>query len=850
MGENRDDPKPGRVGHAPASGSQTVPTFPPPAHMAGPVAGLPVAQVLEPLGKALQEGGTAVLHAPPGAGKSTLVPLFLAGRFRGDGRILVLEPRRLAARALAERMAWMLGEKPGLRVGYRVRGHARVSASTRVEVVTEGILTRMIQDDPALAGVSCVIFDEFHERSLQADLGLALALEARAVLRPDLALVVMSATLDVEPVAALMGGAPVIRSDGTAFPVRTHWLARPVDPALSHEAAVAALVRHALQKTEGAMLVFLPGEREIRRVASLLAPVAGIAVRPLHGSMPLSGQRAALGPASGRKVILATAIAQTSLTIPDIRVVVDGGRVRRARFDPASGMTRLVTERVSRAEAEQRRGRAGRVAEGQCFRLWTRGEEGPMAAFPPPEIETADLASLALELALWGSESVPLPTRPDAARMSEARALLAGLDALGPDGRVTAHGRRLAALPLHPRLAHMICVAGAEAAPLAALVSARDPLPDSGADLALRLERLRTPTATETDRDALAPIRAEAARLARAAPRATRPGLSLAQMAALAYPDRIGLRREGDAPRYLLSGGRGASLADRSALGSARMLVATDLDGDRREARIRQAIAISATELREVHPDLFHEVGEVFWSARAGRVIARRCEKFAALVLSEQPWPDAPEEARARAALDGLRAAGLPWTPQSQRLRDRIALVREADWPAVDDMSMLDGEGAEPLLRQLGTCRTRDDLRAIDLAAVLRALVGPGRMSIVEHLAPEHFVTPTGRRVPISYEGDTPSVALRLQEMFGTARHPVVGARHVALRLTLLSPADRPLQVTSDLPGFWAGAYAEVRKEMRARYPRHPWPEDPANSEPARHRLRRGGRADAQGRGP
>ncbi|MFZ1481481.1 MAG: ATP-dependent helicase HrpB, partial [Paracoccaceae bacterium] len=456
---------------------------------------LPVSAVLPDLRTALGQRGIAVLQAPPGAGKTTLVPLDLLASGLFPGRIVMLEPRRLAARAAAERMAEMLDEAVGQRVGYRIRGEARVSPATRIEVVTEGILTRMIQSDAELPGLSCLIFDEFHERSLNADLGLALALEIRATIRPDLALLVMSATLDAAPVAALMGKAPVITAKGRAFPVETRWLARPPDSSLRFEAAAANLIRSAVEETAGGILAFLPGESEIRRVEAALQGLPGCTIRPLFGAMDFAAQRAALAPAEGRKIVLATAIAETSLTLPDIHVVVDTGRARRARFDPASGMSRLVTERVTRAEAEQRRGRAGRIAPGICYRMWTKGEEGALAAFPPPEIEAADLAPLALELALWGSDALPFLTPPPAAPLAEAKALLVQLGALDDSRRITPHGRQLAALPLHPRLAHMLAVAGPEAAPLAALMAERDPLRGAGPDLSLRLKAIDHPPA-------------------------------------------------------------------------------------------------------------------------------------------------------------------------------------------------------------------------------------------------------------------------------------------------------------------------------------------------------------------
>ena len=798
---------------------------------------LPVRHILPDLAAALQARGLAVLQAPPGAGKTTVVPLDLLARGLVAGRILMLEPRRLAARAAAERMAETLGEKVGQRVGYRIRGEAKVTAATRIEVVTEGILTRMIQSDPELSGVGLVIFDEFHERSLNADLGLALCLEVRGALRPDLSLLVMSATLDAAPVAALMGDAPVITSQGRAFPVETRWLPRPPDASLRLEAVVAGAVRQALEETEGGILVFLPGEGEIRRVEAMLSGVPGIALRPLFGAMDFAAQRAALAVTEARKVVLATSIAETSLTLPDIRVVIDAGRARRARFDPNSGMSRLVTERVTRAEADQRRGRAGRVADGICYRLWTKGEEGALAAFPPAEIEVADLAGLALELALWGGADLPFLTAPPPGPMAEARALLTGLGALDGRGHITAHGRQLASLPLHPRLAHMLAVAGPEAATLAALLAERDPLRGAPPDLAARMQAVQRPGA-EADRGVIDRIRAEARRLAlvSAAPGAS--GHSLAEMAALAYPDRIGLRRKGDAPRWVLSGGKGAAMAAGLPLSGARLIVATDLDGDTREAQVRQAVAISEAELRRLYADRIAWVDVCDWSRREGRILSRRQERFGALVLAERVW-DAPPEAMARAALDGIRQLGLPWTAAARRLRARARLARGEGWPGIEDADLL-ASAEDWLLPHLGGLRTEADLRGLDLVPALQALLGWDRLAEMDRLVPASFETPLGRKVPIDYDGEVPAIEVRLQEMFGVTRHPVVGAARMPLRITLLSPARAPVQVTTDLPRFWATSYADVRKDMRGAYPRHPWPEDPTEAEPTLRAKPRG----------
>ena len=797
---------------------------------------LPVSHVLPELAEALVSRGMAVLQAPPGAGKTTLVPLDLLARNVVAGRILLLEPRRLAARASAERMAETLGEPVGRMVGYRIRGEAKVSAATRIEVVTEGILTRMIQSDPELAGVGLVIFDEFHERSLNADLGLALCLEVRGALREDLKLLVMSATLDAGPVAALMGGAPVVTSGGRAFSVETRWLPRPADASLRLEAMVAAAVKAALEETEGGMLVFLPGEGEIRRVEGLLAGLPGVVVRPLFGAMDFAAQRAALAPVEGRKVVLATSIAETSLTLPDIRVVVDAGRARRARFDPNSGMSRLVTERITKAEAEQRRGRAGRVAEGVCYRLWTKGEEGGLAPYPPAEIEVADLAGLALELALWGGAELPFLTPPPAGPLAESRNLLQGLGALDVHGHITAHGRVLAGLPLHPRLGHMLAVAGPEAAELAALMAERDPLRGAGPDLALRRQAIRRP-GPEADRGVVERIRAEAKRL-QAAARGGASGYTLAEMAALAYPDRIGLRRKGEAPRWVLSSGKGAAMAAGLALSGARLIVATDLDGDAREAVVRQAVAISEAEVRGLFADRIGWIEVCEWSKREARVSSRRQERLGALVLDDRQW-EAPPEAVAKAALEGVRLLGLPWSPAARRLRARARLARSEDWPGMEDADLL-ASAEDWLLPHLSGVKTEAAIRGLDLLPALQGLIGWDRLAEMDRLVPGSFETPLGRKIPIDYEGEVPAIEVRLQEMFGVTLHPLVGAARMPVRVTLLSPAQRPVQVTTDLPRFWATSYADVRKDMRGAYPRHPWPEDPTEAEPTLRAKPRG----------
>ena len=803
---------------------------------------LPIDDALPDLLIALRNHGRAVLQAPPGAGKTTRVPLAILKDGLVSGKIVMLEPRRLATRAAAERLAEGLGEVAGQTVGYRMRGDTKVSKATRIEVVTEGILTRMIQSDPELLGISCLIFDEFHERSLNADLGLALALEIRAALRPDLMILVMSATLDAAPVAALMDAAPLITSQGRAFPVDILHLDAPLPRDKRLEEATTDLVLRALGETAGGVLVFLPGEGEIRRVEARLAAhvPADVHLRPLYGALPFAAQRAAIAPVSqGRKVVLSTSIAETSLTIEDVRVVIDAGRARRSRYDPGSGMARLVTERVSRAEATQRTGRAGRVAAGVCYRLWTKGEEGAMPAFPPAEIEAADLAPFALELALWGASDLPFLTTPPAGTLTEARALLASLGALDAQGRITEHGRALAALPLHPRLAHMLQIAGAQAAPLAALLSDRDPISGATADLSLRIKALkgRYDGPGVANPPALDRIRAEAKRLSQGLPDA--PPLSLAEQAALAYPDRIGLRRKGDDPRFLLSGGKGAIMPATAPLAGQRLIVCTDLDGDPREAKVRQAVALSDSELRGLFADQIAWVDICEWSRRDNRVVTRRQERFGALVLDDRVWSDPDPAAVARAMCDGVRQIGLRLDGAARRFRARVELLRGGgeDLPAMDDASLM-GSLATWLAPHLSGVKSAEDWRRFDPLNALRAMLDWGQMQRLDTAAPAHFTTPLGRQIPIDYDGETPEITLRIQEMFGVTRHPTVG--RTALKVTLLSPGQKPIQTTSDIPNFWKTSYADVRKDMRGRYPRHPRPEDPTEADPTLRAKPRG----------
>ncbi len=797
---------------------------------------LPIDPVLPDLMAALRAHGRAVLQAPPGAGKTTRVPLAMLDAGLTDQKIIMLEPRRLAARAAAERLAQGLSEDVGGTVGYRMRGDSK--AGRRIEVVTEGILTRMLQSDPELAGIGAVIFDEFHERSLNADLGLALAWEVRGALRPDLLLLVMSATLDAAPVAEMLDNAPVITCEGRSFPVETRYLNKALSKDARLPDATAELVLQVVRETEGGVLVFLPGEGEIKRTAGLLEGrlPKDCVIRPLYGAMPFAEQRKAIAPEqTGRKVVLATSIAETSLTIEDIRVVVDAGRARRARFDPASGMSRLVTEPVSKAEATQRAGRAGRVAEGTAYRLWTAGAHGALPAFPPAEIEAADLAGLALELAIWGSDDLAFLTPPPEGALAEARALLRGVGALDAGNRITAHGRALAALPLHPRLAHMLQVAGMQAAPLAALLAARDPLRGAPVDLSLRIAALkgRYDGPGMVNHPALSQIKGEVSRLSKGL--GQKENLSLGQMAALAYPDRVGLRRKGSDPRYILSGGKGAYLAPDDPLAGERLLVVTDLDGDTREAKIRQAVAITEADLRALYADQIAWVDVCEWSKRDRRVLARKQERFGAIVLDDRVWSDAPDDAVSAAMLDGVRQLGLPWTDAARRFRARVALVDRL--PAMDDDSLIAGL-EDWLAPHLGGVRTADALKSFDILPALRAMLDWDQMQQLDRAAPAHFETPLGRKIPIDYSGEAPEITLRLQEMFGVTTHPMIGG--TPLRITLLSPGQKPVQVTQDIVGFWATSYADVRRDMRGRYPRHPWPEDPTQADPTLRAKPRG----------
>jgi ATP-dependent helicase HrpB len=824
-----------------------------------PPSTLPIESALPELRAALASAGAAVLQAPPGAGKTTRVPLALLGEpWLAGRRIVTLEPRRLAARAAAGHMARLLGEDVGGMVGYRVKMETRVGPSTRIEVVTEGVLTRMLQGDPALEGVGLVIFDEFHERSLHADLGLALTLQSRAVLREDLRVLVMSATLDGAPVAALLGGAPIVTSAGRSFPVDVRYL--PSRPEGRVEPAVARTVRQAVQASDGDVLVFLPGAGEIGRVEGMLRDAElppGVRVLPLYGNLPQPAQDEAIAPSppGRRKVVLSTSIAETSLTIEGVRVVVDSGLMRVPRFSPRTGMTRLETVTVSRASAEQRAGRAGRVAPGVCWRMWPEHAQAGLVPHGTPEILDADLAPLALELAAWGvadpAELAWLDPPPPAA-FAQARELLAELGALDRAGAATPHGRRMAALPLHPRLAHMALRAkemgiGGLACDLAALLSERDVFrrgdgpPD--ADLRLRLEALRDLASNRrvrgsADVGALRRVMAEAREWRRRLGVRGEDGDPSAAgvLLALAYPDRIGQRRAGRPGRYRLRNGRGAALMEGDALAASPYVVAAELDGTGRESRVYLAAPVELEEIERSFAEQVETEEAVAWDAEARAVRARRRERLGALVLREAPLADPDPDLVCAALLQGIAAAGvdaLPWSKGARQLRERIALMHRHDptWPDVSDAAL-----AEGLAKWLGPyvygLSRWDEVQRLDLADILLNLVGWERRTALDELVPSHLEVPSGSRIPIDYaDPDAPVLAARLQELFGMTETPRVAGGRVPLVIHLLSPAHRPVQVTRDLASFWRSGYFEVKKDLKGRYPKHYWPDDPLQAQ-------------------
>ncbi len=822
---------------------------------------LPIEPLLPEIARRLADAKALVLQAPPGAGKTSLVPLALLDQpWLVGKKIVMLEPRRLATRAAARRMASLHGEAVGETVGYRVRLDTRVGLRTRIEVVTDGIFTRMIQSDAELAGIGLVIFDEVHERSLDNDLGFAFALESQSALRPDLKLMAMSATLDGAGIARLMGEAPVVTSEGRAFPVETRHLDRPQPNRFID--AMASAIHRAFEEEQGDILAFLPGAGEIRRVQARLGDLPA-QILPLYGDLPQSAQDAALTPGGGRRrVVLATAIAETSLTIEGVRIVVDGGLMRVPRFDPRTGMTRLETIPVSQASSEQRRGRAGRLEPGVCYRLWPEAAQRSLAPFTPPEILAADLAPLALELARWGE---PDPTRlawldpPPAAAYAQARGLLQRLGALDEEGRITPHGRELSGLGLHPRLAHMMLESEARgfgdiACDLAALLGERDLLrgqPGAGdADLRLRLSLLRgeRETGAAADPGAVRRVREQARayrRQLRIAKQAESPIDRAGPALAFAYPDRIAQLRAGGERQYLMSGGSGAYFRTHQPLAAEPFLAIADLDGERSNAEIYSAAPVTQSELEAEFADSIETIDRVEWSKRDQAVIARRERRLGALLLKEERIDKPAPDRLVAALLAGLRDLGLSvlaWTPEAQSLRARIGFMRRIEgdsWPDLSDAALL-ATLEDWLAPHLDRVQRFDALRNLDLLPLLQDRLDWAQRRKLDELAPTHWTVPSGSRLPISYEAEAPVLAVRLQEMFGAAETPTIAGGRVPLVLHLLSPAQRPMQVTRDLLGFWRGSYAQVRAELRGQYPKHFWPEDPLTAPPTARAKRRG----------
>ncbi len=831
------------------------------------VKALPVLDLVSELRQTLQTNSRLVLQAPPGSGKTTLLPLLLRNESWLDGlKIVMLEPRRLAARAAARRMAELLGEEVGETVGFRVRHESVVGQRTKIEVVTEGVLTRYLQNDPALSDYGLVLFDEFHERHLQADLGLAFTLQVQELLRPELKLMVMSATLAALEIADFLDGAPLLEAKASVFPVTTCHVEKM--PAKLSLAAVARTVVQALRETSGDILVFLPGAGEIRRLSELLHESfrqaenrpkiePEIDIIPLYGALPRDLQdRAFLASAEGaRKVVLATDIAESSLTVPGVRVVVDSGWRRIMRFDPASGMGRLESVRISRAAADQRRGRAAREGQGYCYRMWSKGDEFALAEFSQPEIMLADLTAPALEMAAWAVIEVTelrWLTAPSQSLIDVAFGLLQRLGAVDEDNRITAHGRELAKLGIHPRLGQMLLAGkrvgqGRLAAMLAALLNDRDPfgaaaqVPDC--DIDLRLELLlkdgESYADAGVDRALVKSLRREAKRLIKQIKIVEKGPLTTdcsGELLAFAYPDRIAQKRPGGELRFLLSGGKEVSFAYPEPLSHCSHLVVAGLSGERRSARIRLAAAYSETSLRKQFGDFLKREPEVFWDQKSASVVARERLMLDCLKLEEGRLQEPPPEAVAAAWLVGLRRVGLELLSWSDNLRQwccRVEFIRNSDlvekeeWPACDEKYLLD-DLENWLAPRLGRIRNREGLARLDLGTILRERLTWQQLQALERLAPIDVRLPSGRSVRLDYlAASVPVLKARVQELFGCKETPRVGGGRIPVLVHILSPARRPVQVTDDLAGFWMGSYKEVRKEMRGRYPKHAWPEEP-----------------------
>ena len=816
---------------------------------------LPIDGVLPELLQALERSTNAVLVAEPGAGKTTRVPLaLLKAGWRGNGRILVLEPRRLAARAAARRMASELGEAPGETVGYRVRMETRISARTRIEVITEGVFTRMILDDPELTGVAAVLFDEFHERSLDGDLGLALALDVQSALRDDLRLLPMSATLDAAGISKLLGDAPVIESKGRSFPVETRYLGRAPNERI--EPQVVRAIRQALAEESGSVLVFLPGQGEIRRTAEMLDGKlpANCQVAPLYGGLDAKAQDTAIRPAEAgtRKIVLASAIAQTSITIEGVRVVIDSGLARVPKYEPQTGLTRLETVRVSRASADQRRGRAGRTEPGVCYRLWDEAQTAALPQAEAPEILEADLTGLVLDLAAWGTfdpAGLTFADPPPQAAWTEAKSLLTDLHALDSSGRLTEDGKALAKLPLHPRLAHMV-IEGASrglgfTAALIALILSEPGLGGRDPDLRARLQSLRNDRSQRAKDGRM--LAERWLKQAGGHPLSSGRDIdteSAGLLLALAYPDRVAQQR-GQTGRFRLANGRGAELAAEHGLAREEFLTVADIQGKAASGRIQLCAPISKADIEGLFASDIVTEDEVQLTGE-GTLKARRITRYKAVELKSVQIQSADSAAVERALVAEIRRRGvsrLPWSKEQERLRKRVAYARANGADDLPDLS--DAALAETLEYWLQPYLAGvTGLNAVDAATLgnaLSALLPYDATARLDALAPSHFTAPTGSKVPIDYGAAAgPTLSIRVQELFGLKDHPSVCNGKLPLILELLSPAQRPIQITKDLPGFWKGSWADVKADMKGRYPRHPWPDDPTVAEATRRAKPRG----------
>ena len=796
---------------------------------------LPIHDVLKQVHEAISVESRAVIVAPPGAGKTTIVPLSLLESPNINGQIIILEPRRLAARAAASQMASLLNEKVGETVGFQIKGLNKVNKQTRIVVVTEGILIRMIQSDQSLSKVGCIIFDEFHERSIYSDLGLALSLQVAEVLRNDLKILVMSATLDVAPVSKILDtNAPVI-SDGRAYNVKCNYLSRPKSKDDNLWENFSELVYDAFKMTDGGILAFLPGEAEIRTVEKLLKrtlPQTAL-IMPLYGSLPFEQQTKILEPLENkivRKVVLSTSIAETSLTIPGIRVVVDSGYTRRALYDPSSGMSRLITQKISKAEAEQRMGRAGRIAEGWCYRYWSASEEGAMPEFPPSEIEISDLSNFALELSLWGSElkSMKFLTEPEPARLEKAYELLYQLGATTLQNKITPHGREISKFPCHVRLAHMLTKAGKKSAIIAALLQNKDILFNEGSsDFQLRIDHFQDELKRRKIKIGLfSRIEADRKILEKLVKHET--SLSIAQSLALAFPDRIGKKRDGSNSKYLLSSGKGAHLQQGDPLSKQNYIVAVDIDGDRKDTKIRLGIGISENEIRELFEEKIIWQNTCYWSTREKRLKTLRTEVLGKISLKSENWINPPFEEIASTIINAIVDIGFHFSAAEEQFIARVKLGG-AGFPNMEKNHLKETakEWLKPFIKNI---KTADEWKKFDCLPALQNLLSWQQLTKLDEVVPKYFVSPLGRKLPIDYTGEHPSIELRLQELFGQKSHPLV--KNKPLLVTLLSPAGRPLQKTMDLPNFWKTSYLDIRKEMRGRYPKHSWPERPEYEKP------------------